>query len=38
MLLRHCHALLTQAEQKIQILSGVDEAGQPVVQAFAAEK
>jgi exodeoxyribonuclease VII small subunit len=37
-LLRHCHALINQAEQRIQILSGVDESGQPILQPLATEK
>jgi exodeoxyribonuclease VII small subunit len=33
-LLRKCHALLERAERRIEILSGVDAEGRPVVQAF----
>lgn len=33
-LLRHCYQTLEQAEQKIEILSGFDQAGNPVVAPF----
>ncbi|HEV8002460.1 MAG TPA: exodeoxyribonuclease VII small subunit [Planctomycetaceae bacterium] len=33
-LLRHCYKTLEQAEQKIEILSGFDQAGNPVVAPF----
>jgi exodeoxyribonuclease VII small subunit len=33
-LLRKCHGLLERAERRIEILSGVDAEGKPVVQAF----
>jgi exodeoxyribonuclease VII small subunit len=33
-LLRHCYRTLEQAEQKIEILSGVDQAGNPVIAPF----
>jgi exodeoxyribonuclease VII small subunit len=33
-LLRKCHSLLERAERRIEILSGVDAEGRPVVQAF----
>ncbi|MGE0605770.1 MAG: exodeoxyribonuclease VII small subunit [Pirellulales bacterium] len=33
-LLKQCHALLEQAERKIEVLSGVDREGNPVAQAF----
>jgi exodeoxyribonuclease VII small subunit len=33
-LLRHCYRTLEQAEQKIEILSGFDETGSPVVTPF----
>jgi exodeoxyribonuclease VII small subunit len=33
-LLRHCYQSLEQAEQKIEILSGFDQAGNPVVAPF----
>jgi exodeoxyribonuclease VII small subunit len=33
-LLRKCHGLLERAERRIEILSGVDAEGRPVVQAF----
>jgi exodeoxyribonuclease VII small subunit len=36
-LLRHCYALVNQAEQKIQVLTGLDDKGQPVLKPFAAE-
>jgi exodeoxyribonuclease VII small subunit len=32
-LLRHCHGLLQKAEQRILLLTGVDEQGQPVLRA-----
>jgi exodeoxyribonuclease VII small subunit len=35
-LLRHCYQSLEQAEQKIEILSGFDQAGNPVVATFEA--
>jgi len=37
-LLRHCHQLLEQVEQRIEILTGVTEEGEPVVEAFDAEE
>jgi exodeoxyribonuclease VII small subunit len=33
-LLRHCYGTLEQAEQKIEILSGFDQAGNPVTAPF----
>ena len=33
-LLRHCYSTLEQAEQRIEILSGFDQAGKPVVAPF----
>jgi len=33
-LLRHCYRTLEQAEQKIEILSGFDQAGNPVIAPF----
>jgi exodeoxyribonuclease VII small subunit len=33
-LLRHCYRTLEQAEQKIEILSGFDQAGNPVTVPF----
>jgi exodeoxyribonuclease VII small subunit len=33
-LLRHCYRTLEQAEQKIEILSGVDQAGKPIIAPF----
>jgi exodeoxyribonuclease VII small subunit len=36
-LLRHCHQTLGQAEQKIEILSGFDRAGNPITAPFDAE-
>jgi exodeoxyribonuclease VII small subunit len=33
-LLRKCHGLLERAERRIEILSGVDAEGKPVVQPF----
>lgn len=33
-LLRTCHELLRQAEQRIVLLTGVDEAGDPVTEPF----
>jgi exodeoxyribonuclease VII small subunit len=35
-LLRHCYRTLEQAEQKIEILSGFDQAGNPVTTPFEA--
>ena len=36
-LLRHCYSLLSQAEQRIQMVSGVDANGQPVLKPIAPE-
>jgi exodeoxyribonuclease VII small subunit len=33
-LLKHCYGLLERAEQRIQLLVGLTEAGQPVTQPF----
>jgi exodeoxyribonuclease VII small subunit len=33
-LLRRCHGLLEQAERRIELVTGVDAAGNPVTQAF----
>jgi exodeoxyribonuclease VII small subunit len=33
-LLRHCYAQLQQAEQRILLLTGQDEAGQPLTRPF----
>jgi exodeoxyribonuclease VII small subunit len=33
-LLKKCHALLAQAERRIELLTGVDAQGQPVVEPF----
>src|SRR5437870_3986498 len=33
-LLKRCYAQLRDAEQRIQLLTGVDEEGQPVLQPF----
>lgn len=33
-LLRQCHQLLEKAERRIEILSGVDAAGQPITEPF----
>ena len=33
-LLRHCHQLLEQVEQRIEILTGVTEEGKPIVEPF----
>jgi exodeoxyribonuclease VII small subunit len=33
-LIKSCHARLRQAEQRILLLTGVDDAGQPVLQPF----
>jgi len=33
-LIKHCQAQLQQAEQRILLLTGLDETGQPVLQAF----
>jgi len=33
-LLKQCHALLDQAERRIELLTGVDAQGQPVVEPF----
>jgi len=35
--LKHCYALLTQAEQKIELLTGVSEDGTAITQAFVAD-
>ena len=32
--LKRCHDLLENAEQKVQLLSGVDSDGKPIVQRF----
>ncbi|HBO44815.1 MAG TPA: exodeoxyribonuclease VII small subunit [Planctomycetaceae bacterium] len=31
-LLRHCHGLLTKAERRIEMLSGIDAEGNPITQ------
>lgn len=36
-LLRHCYSLLNQAEQRIQMVNGVDAGGQPVLKPVAPE-
>lgn len=36
-LLAQCYGLLQQAEQRIQVLSGVDEKGQPVTRPMVSE-
>jgi len=36
-LLRQCQGLLQQAERKIELLTGVDAAGQPITKPFDAE-
>jgi exodeoxyribonuclease VII small subunit len=33
-LIKRCYAHLRQAEQRIQLLTGVDEANQPILQPF----
>jgi exodeoxyribonuclease VII small subunit len=33
-LLKRCYGQLRQAEQRIQLLAGVDEEGQPILQPF----
>ena len=33
-LLRRCYSLLENAEQKIELLTGIDESGKPIVAAF----
>lgn len=33
-LLKHCYGQLNQAEQKIRLLTGVDEAGEPMTKPF----
>jgi len=33
-LLKQCHALLAQAERRIELLTGVDALGQPVAEPF----
>ena len=33
-LLRHCHALLERAERRVELLSGVDSAGNPVLEPY----
>jgi len=33
-LLKQCHGLLAQAERRIELLTGVDAQGQPVVEPF----
>jgi exodeoxyribonuclease VII small subunit len=35
--LKHCYALLTQAEQKIELLTGVAEDGTPIAQPYAVD-
>ena len=35
--LKHCYALLTQAEQKIELLTGVADDGTPIAQSFVAD-
>jgi exodeoxyribonuclease VII small subunit len=36
-LLKHCYGVLQRAERKIELLSGVDEQGVPIGQAFSDE-
>jgi exodeoxyribonuclease VII small subunit len=36
-LIRHCQARLRQAEQRISVLTGIDEGGAPLLQPFAHE-
>jgi exodeoxyribonuclease VII small subunit len=36
-LLRHCYSFLNQAEQRIQMVSGVDASGQPVLKPVVPE-
>lgn len=33
-LLRRCHGLLRKAEQRIELLSGIDDAGEPITEPF----
>lgn len=33
-LLKHCHRLLTEAEQKVSALTGGDEEGNPILSSF----
>jgi exodeoxyribonuclease VII small subunit len=33
-LLKQCHGLLAEAERRIELLTGVDASGQPIVEAF----
>lgn len=33
-LLRHCHQLLAQVEQRIEVLTGLTEDGRPIVESF----
>jgi exodeoxyribonuclease VII small subunit len=37
-LIKYCHQLLKQGEQKVMELAGVDEAGQPRLEPFLGEK
>jgi exodeoxyribonuclease VII small subunit len=36
-LLKQCYGLLQHAEQRIQVLAGVDREGQPITRPFAAD-
>jgi exodeoxyribonuclease VII small subunit len=36
-LLKHCYGLLRQAEQRIEVLTGIDATGQPVSEPFDAQ-
>lgn len=37
-LIRHCRRLLQQAEQKIEMLTGIDEKGHPITEPFVEEE
>lgn len=36
-LLRQCHGILQGAQQRIELLAGIDAAGEPITEPFAAE-
>lgn len=38
MLLRRCHGLLRRAEQRIELLSGIDDAGEAITKPFDARE
>ncbi len=33
-LLKHCYGMLQKAEQRVMVLTGVDQAGQPIIASF----